>query len=127
MTLQKDITVVTPRKRYRHNRLLPGAPHQLWLAPEASAGVEAAIVYADRGSLVSAGSHGEVAVFAKNGSRMRVSLARDSVVFHEPFAITSAIQDADRTLKFIPVPAIRPGFLDALMKYVERPAGIGEK
>jgi hypothetical protein len=98
---------------------------QLWLLPYFNRGMafegvgaaESACVYAERGNCVAVGPHGENTVFAKNGSVVATKDHRKSVLYFEPFANMSTIQDSDSSLSLHPVSAIRPSFFENPVAY----------
>jgi hypothetical protein len=124
MTLNRDLKPVGSNAKYEHDRLAAGKLPQLWLMPGSLAtNVEVALAYVERDALIAADGKGANTIFAKNGSAVRLSYLADSVIYHEPFAMTTRTPDMARpseteaNIKFVPVPAIRASFLDALFTY----------
>lgn len=89
--------------------------------------IERSLVYVPAGAEVSTGnSRGDVVYFLKDGSLNHAVDATGIVVYHEPYA--RIFGRADRKLgpgglerqgdhQYIPVPAIRPSFVESLLEY----------
>jgi hypothetical protein len=118
----KDPWWLWTNKPYKHERSSASSGARVWLRPGLIAGnVESAVVYAQSGSSVSFGPKGMVTAFAKDDSYVAVSngLQYDEViVYHEPFAATSYSTFYTKTVKLIPVPAIRPSFPETPFRYL---------
>ena len=134
MTLHKQLKPVHPTTKYKHDRLAGTALPQVWLMPASLAtNLEVAVVYIERDATIAAAGKGTNTIFAKNGSAVGLSYLADSVVYHEPFAMTTRTPEMSRPsenearLKFVPVPAIRPSFLDALFTYATAPGKGAER
>jgi hypothetical protein len=126
MTLRKNLRVIESKGRYIHDRFAAGPLPELWMSADSAAGnVEMAIAYVGNRCEFSAAGRGTDTVFAANGSRIALSFLADCVVYHEPFMFTTRMpalrRDAAEAnapgLKFVPVLAIRPSFLDFSFAY----------
>jgi len=87
---------------------VPGAP---------SGRVEKAVVYAAVNSTVHPGERGDNVIFLKNGCTMIGTTVSANVVYHEPFAKIHARSKASPDTVFVPVPAIRPSFVEKLFEF----------
>lgn len=79
--------------------------------------VEHSLVYAPSGATVWTKGRGDVVLFLKNGSANGAVDAAGIVVYHEPFARIMRRANVEGDHKYIPVPAIRPSFVEALLEY----------
>ncbi|MEO7132577.1 MAG: hypothetical protein ABIZ07_14495, partial [Dermatophilaceae bacterium] len=105
---------------YQHERSEAGPGARVWLRPGLMAGnIETAVVYAQHGSNLGFGSKGMATAFAKDDSYVGVGdgLYDDVVVYHEPFTGISWRSYYNTTVKWIPVPAIRPSFPKQSFRY----------
>jgi hypothetical protein len=87
-------------------------------APRADGGlsnVDGAVVFA-AGGYVSSGTRGRNTLFLKNGAWVNLERTPESVVYHEPFARVYGRLRMHPTTRVVPVPAIRPSFLDELLR-----------
>jgi hypothetical protein len=79
--------------------------------------VEHCIAYVAPKAYISVRKRGESVVFLKNGAAASGFGLKRSVLFYEPFAVVQGRQKIPSETRLIPVPAIRPSFLDHLLKY----------
>jgi hypothetical protein len=126
MTLTKNLKSLKAQAHYEYDRFAAGKPALLWMSPMSwASAVEMAITYVNEDGNYAAEGRGGNTVFAKNGGRVRLKFLADSNIYHEPFMITSrmprlTINGAEAKspgLKFVPVSAIQPSFVDKLATY----------
>jgi hypothetical protein len=79
--------------------------------------VEKSLVYVTPGGAVMTQGRGNVVLFLKNGSEDKSLDAEGIVVYHEPHAKIIYSAHKEGHYKYIPVPAIRPSFVESLLKY----------
>jgi low density lipoprotein receptor-related protein 5/6 len=84
-------------------------------------GVEHSVVYGSAASRVQVGGRGGVALFLKNDARTVINDAPGMVIFHEPFVQMQWRAKAAPDAIFVPVPAIRPSFVESLFEYQSDP------
>lgn len=122
VTLPRETRVIQSgdRAAAAFDRFRDGDAFCFAVAPEALfVRAEGSLVYASAGAMASAGGRGETVLFLKNKSATVVPDAPGVVIYHEPFVQIQRRTKAQGGCKFIPVPAIRPSFIESLFKYEE--------
>ncbi|HUY90983.1 MAG TPA: hypothetical protein VMV10_19760 [Pirellulales bacterium] len=79
--------------------------------------VEHSLVYAPSRATVWTKGRGDVVLFLKNGSANGAVGSTGIVVYHEPFARIMRRANVEGDHTYIPVPAIRPSFVESLLEY----------
>jgi hypothetical protein len=78
-------------------------------------GFERAVVYVAPGGGAASGPEGMNTVFLKNAAGTNTSAMPRSTIYYEPFTMAQT-RDLREGTRLIPVPAIRPSFVDALFE-----------
>ncbi len=81
--------------------------------------VEHSLVFVPTNADATAGGRGNTILFVKNGATGAAADAIGIVIYHEPFARILHRASGAGQCRYIPVPAIRPSFVESLLQYLE--------
>lgn len=123
VTLPRETKVIkrNDRKMTTFDRFQDGDTFCFIVEPEtAFVHVEQSLVYVPGNARAFAGGRGNTVLFLKNGAGTSGISAEDVVIYHEPFAKILGRSRGKGQQEYLPVPAIRPSFVEALFQYQEK-------
>lgn len=121
VTLPRDLSVIKPNDRRLtvFDRFHESAFCFVVSPDQGFHRVEHSLVFVPDRANASAGGRGNTVLFVKDGGAGSATDATGVVIYHEPFArITRRAWGAGER-QYMPVPAIRPSFVDALVEYAD--------
>jgi len=121
ITVPKNAKSVSAERPVVADRFDASRPLAYVVLPGAQlANLEKSVAFVERGAIVVSGALGANVLFLRNGSITGVKSPPNLIVYHEPFVCIGHRESPAKGVRYVPVPAIRPSFIDKLFEY-ERP------